>query len=136
MVSLGRVMLVDDDEHMRRHRASTLTKLGFDVLEAGDGAEALRLLEKGAIPDLIILDILMPRMNGLEFRMHQLSNPKFSDIPTSALVLRDFKQSDPDKPVQGEEELLTEMKIDSWLCTPHKEDDFARFVLDILTRIG
>jgi DNA-binding NtrC family response regulator len=57
------ILLVDDEERYREHIARVLTKAGYEVLEAGDGIEALSLLEKSQI-DLVISDILMPRLNG------------------------------------------------------------------------
>ena len=57
------ILLVDDEERYREHIARVLTKAGYEVLEAGDGVEALSLLEKSKI-DLVLSDILMPRLNG------------------------------------------------------------------------
>ena len=57
------ILLVDDEERYREHIARVLTKAGYEVLEAGDGIEALSLLEKSKI-DLVLSDILMPRLNG------------------------------------------------------------------------
>jgi DNA-binding NtrC family response regulator len=57
------ILLVDDEERYREHIARVLTKAGYEVLEAGNGIEALSLLEKSQI-DLVISDILMPLLNG------------------------------------------------------------------------
>jgi two-component system, response regulator FlrC len=57
------ILLVDDEERYREHIARVLTKAGYEVLEAGDGIEALSLLEKSKI-DLVLSDILMPGLNG------------------------------------------------------------------------
>jgi two-component system response regulator FlrC len=57
------ILLVDDEERYREHIARVLTKAGYEVLEAGDGIEALSLLEKSKI-DLVLADILMPGLNG------------------------------------------------------------------------
>jgi two-component system KDP operon response regulator KdpE len=59
------VLAVDDEPSMLRLISMTLTEDGFRVLSADDGAEALRIAERHR-PDLIVLDVLMPRMNGLE----------------------------------------------------------------------
>jgi two-component system, OmpR family, response regulator len=60
-----RILVVDDDPHIREVVQFALEKAGLEVMEAGDGQEALRLFQK-AKPDLVILDITMPEMDGLE----------------------------------------------------------------------
>jgi two-component system OmpR family response regulator len=60
-----RILLVDDDAHIRQLLAFALGKAGMKTSEAGDGEEALKAVERDR-PDLIVLDINMPRMDGLE----------------------------------------------------------------------
>ncbi|HUG83781.1 MAG TPA: response regulator transcription factor [Euzebya sp.] len=60
-----RVLVVDDDPPLRRFVARNLSARGCEVLEAGNGLEALALVQSQPL-DLIILDIMMPRMDGLE----------------------------------------------------------------------
>jgi len=60
-----RVLLVDDDPHIRQLLAFAFDKAGMEVVEAGDGEEALAEVARQA-PDLVVLDINMPRMDGLE----------------------------------------------------------------------
>ena len=64
---LGRVLLVDDDAEMRDGLATRLTKEGFITATAGDGREALEKLESSWVPDVIVTDLMMPRMDGFEF---------------------------------------------------------------------
>lgn len=64
-VMTRRVLLVDDDPHIRQLLAFAFDKAGFAVEEAGDGEEALIAVARQA-PDLVVLDINMPRMDGLE----------------------------------------------------------------------
>ena len=59
-----RVLVADDDPQMRRLIRSVLQRDGFEVVEAGDGLDALELVEKGGV-DLVILDVEMPRLDGL-----------------------------------------------------------------------
>ena len=61
-----RVMLVDDDETTRTLLRMTLPQDGFDIVEAGDGEDALERLGDGAVPDLIVLDWKMPARSGAE----------------------------------------------------------------------
>ncbi len=69
-----RILIVDDEEPLRRFIGRNLAARGYEVLTAQDGWEALRLFEQSA-PDLIILDILMPGLSGLEVlkRIRQVS---------------------------------------------------------------
>ncbi|GLZ28743.1 DNA-binding response regulator [Lentzea sp. NBRC 105346] len=70
----GRVLVVDDDETVRDVVRRYLEVAGFDVDVAGDGAEGLRLFSATG-PDLVVLDVMMPRLNGLEVcrRLRQVS---------------------------------------------------------------
>lgn len=59
------VLVADDDEQFRRVVRGRLTKHGYEVLEADDGEAALGVLASGAEPDVVVLDVLMPRCSGL-----------------------------------------------------------------------
>jgi len=60
------LLVVDDEEALRQLLASGLRRHGFRVLLAGDGREALRVLEGGQVVDLVLTDIVMPRLSGLD----------------------------------------------------------------------
>ena len=60
------IMVVDDDHHVRTIVAEFLVGSGYHVLEAGDGREALRILAQTEAVDLIITDVRMPDISGLE----------------------------------------------------------------------
>lgn len=62
----GTALLVDDEDLVRMSTADMLNDLGFDVLEAGSAEEALKLMEAGNAPDLLVTDHLMPGMNGAD----------------------------------------------------------------------
>jgi len=63
----------------------TLRDRGYAVESAGDGEQAIQLLRAGARPGLILLDLMMPRMSGSEFRMAQLADRALSDLPVVLL---------------------------------------------------
>ena len=63
---IATVLVVDDDLGLRETLRSLLELEGYEVALAGDGLDALRALE-GVAPDAILLDLMMPRMNGEEF---------------------------------------------------------------------
>jgi two-component system chemotaxis response regulator CheY len=62
-----RALVVDDSKAIRGILKRLLTELGFDVMEAGNGKEALDLLQKGVIPDVALVDWNMPEMDGVAF---------------------------------------------------------------------
>lgn len=74
------ILTVEDSTNIRRLIAYNLGRAGFSVLEAGDGKEAVRLLQK-TIPDLIILDIRMPEMDGFHLLELMRRYPKAAAIP-------------------------------------------------------
>ena len=80
------VLIVDDDADIRDTIEMLLVRHGFPVATACDGADALQKLGDGAArPGLILLDLMMPRMNGEEFRRSQLSRPELARIPVVVL---------------------------------------------------
>jgi two-component system, chemotaxis family, chemotaxis protein CheY len=81
-----RLMLVDDDFILRAHVAELLMLEGYNVTCAADGAEALRRLEHEPLPSLILLDIMLPRMDGTAFRKRQLQSPTLREVPTIAIT--------------------------------------------------
>jgi CheY-like chemotaxis protein len=76
------ILVVDDDRDIRDSLIETLEDHGFRATGAGNGAEALDVLRKGTErPSLILLDLMMPVMDGREFREEQLKNPTWAEIP-------------------------------------------------------
>jgi two-component system, cell cycle sensor histidine kinase and response regulator CckA len=69
---LSRVLVVDDDEGIRRFAARALSQSGYEVETASDGAEAIRMVEAQARFDLFVIDVMMPVMRGDELarRLH------------------------------------------------------------------
>lgn len=75
-----RLLVVDDEEGLLFLMSERLTSLGYEVLTAPSGEEALQMAEQHS-PDLILLDILMPQMKGREVCAHLKANPKTQPIP-------------------------------------------------------
>jgi two-component system, chemotaxis family, chemotaxis protein CheY len=68
-MSLGRILVVDDQEEIRRSVRLTLTKAGYDVIDAEDGEKGIQQMRSGDNPlmvDAILCDIHMPNLNGVE----------------------------------------------------------------------
>lgn len=75
------ILVVDDDGDIREAIGEALRCDGYEVQEAADGCEAWESLKDGFRPCLIVLDLMMPRMNGYQFRERQLADPSNKDIP-------------------------------------------------------
>lgn len=79
---MKRILLVEDDFDVRESLVEVLSDEGYQVAVARDGAEALALLRAGADrPDLILLDLMMAGINGIEFRRQQRADAAIADIP-------------------------------------------------------
>lgn len=74
-------LVVDDSKAIRTMVADDLRKEGFKVQKAADGEKALRILDKGLMPDIIVTDLEMPRLNGLELIREITSRPRYMHIP-------------------------------------------------------
>ncbi len=79
------ILLVEDDYDVREALVETLGDRDYAVHSAADGEQALKLLREGLRPGLILLDLMMPRMSGSEFRMVQMDDPELSSIPVVLL---------------------------------------------------
>jgi DNA-binding response OmpR family regulator len=84
MTAAGRILLVEDDELLRETLAEVLVDDGHEVHTAANGADALDELE-GWEPQLIVLDLMMPVMDGFAFRDEQLRRGLGPDVPVLVL---------------------------------------------------
>src|SRR5687768_603573 len=81
------ILIVEDDRATREGLVQLLELEGYDAVAVRDGAEALRLLEdEGLIPCIILLDLMMPVVDGWEFRKRQLRNEAIASIPVVVLT--------------------------------------------------
>jgi|tagenome__1003787_1003787.scaffolds.fasta_scaffold20766251_3 CheY-like chemotaxis protein len=76
-----RVLIVDDDPDLSDVLRRVLHRRGYIVQVARNGREALAALRQAQGPDVVLLDLMMPEMNGWEFRAEQLKDPELSGIP-------------------------------------------------------
>ncbi|MGH7606153.1 MAG: response regulator, partial [Gemmatimonadales bacterium] len=79
------VLLVDDDEEFRMSLGEFLKAQGFPVVTAADGQDALALLGTIEPPGMILLDFMMPVMNGAQFLAAQRSDARLREIPVVLL---------------------------------------------------
>lgn len=82
------VLLVEDQTDLRRLYAEQLTMSGFDVIEAGDGADAIsRTTERG--PDVVLMDLSLPGIDGWEATTRLKNDERTAHIPVVALTAHD-----------------------------------------------
>jgi len=84
------ILVVDDDPEMRDMTRRMLERMGIEVHEAADGAEALAWLEANPLPSIILLDLIMPVVDGFEVLDRLQQNDQWSDIPVLVATAKDF----------------------------------------------
>ena len=90
LASPRRVLLVDDDTAIRSALSEVLEEEGFEVVSATNGLVALDHLRAGPPPSAIVLDLMMPVMDGWDFRHCQLQDPGLRDIPVVVVTAAGF----------------------------------------------
>ena len=78
------ILIVDDDRLAIEIARAALREKGYEIIVAEDGEQALNALNK-KVPDLILLDVQMPNMNGYEFIMQKAKNPEIAKVPVIVL---------------------------------------------------
>lgn len=82
------ILVIEDDDATRDIMVELLQSLGYAARGAANGKEGLRELQQGPVPCVILLDLMMPVMNGEEFRRHQLRNPDHASVPVIVVSAR------------------------------------------------
>ena len=116
------MLIVDDSLTVRRITSRLLTREGFDVLTAKDGVNALDVLENET-PDVILLDIEMPRMDGFEFMKTIKSQPKNARIPVVMITSRTAEKH---------RNRARELGVDLYLGKPFQEEELLKHLREML----
>lgn len=122
MMEAKTILTVDDSRTMRDMLLMTLTEAGYQVAQAEDGVEGLAKLE-GALPDAIITDINMPRLDGFGFIEQVRSDPNRRGVPI--LVLTTESEA-------GMKERARRAGATGWIVKPYNPAK----LLDALRRVG
>ncbi|HYD48579.1 MAG TPA: response regulator [Terriglobales bacterium] len=78
------VLVIDDQPDLRTSLADFIRDHGYGVETAANGWEALQKLRAGLRPCIIVMDLMMPEMNGFMFRTQQMLDPQLANIPVVA----------------------------------------------------
>lgn len=114
MVIDALILVVEDDPDIRESILDILEDEGYRVATATDGEDALSYLREREPPDLILLDLLMPRMNAKELREVQLREPKWAKIPT-VIMSADFRAEEKARELSATAGLSKPVEIDNLL---------------------
>lgn len=118
---LGRVLVVDDDEVIRQLIAVNLTLEGFEVITAVDGHDCLEKVEQ-VDPDVITLDVMMPRLDGWVTATHLRRNPATAGIKVVLITAR-AQEDDRDRGRQ--------IGVDAYLTKPFDPAEMIRVVREL-----
>jgi CheY-like chemotaxis protein len=89
------VLIVEDDEDLRDMMAQMLAIEGFAATAVANGREALDYLRRAIKPHVILLDLMMPVMDGWEFRRRQQADPELAPVPVIVLSALDRSRAAP-----------------------------------------
>lgn len=117
------VLVVDDSVTMRQMVSFTLSSAGFEVVEAGNGQEAVGKLNGGAKPNLVITDLNMPVMDGIELIKAIRGMPSYKFIPILMLTT----ESSDDKKKAGQAAGAT-----GWIVKPFNPEQMMKIVQKVL----
>lgn len=117
------ILIVDDSVTMRQMVSFTLTSAGFEVVEAGDGQEAVGKLQAGATPTLVITDLNMPHMDGIALIKAVRAMPSFKFTPVLMLTT----ESDEGKKKEGQAAGAT-----GWIVKPFNPEQMLKVVAKVL----
>jgi GAF domain-containing protein/CheY-like chemotaxis protein len=110
----GCALLVDDDDVVRRSVRQALEPIGWQVTEAENGQVAVEAIT-AARPDVIILDLMMPKMDGFEFLDELRSRPDWRDIPVVVITAKDLTDEDRNRLNGGVERIIQKSDRDEML---------------------
>ena len=116
------VMVVDDSVTMRKVTGRVLERHNFEVLTAKDGLDALERMEE-RVPDLMLLDIEMPRMDGYELAKHMKADPRLRDVLIMMITSRTGEKH---------RQRAFDLGVDRYLGKPYQEPELMRNVQELL----
>ncbi len=123
---MAKILIAEDEPDIRELVAFTLRFSGYEVVSANNGEEAVRLASR-EFPDLILMDVRMPRMTGYDACRLMKASDELKDIPIVFLSA---------KGQEAEIQTGLEAGAEEYLLKPFAPDELTRRVRAILTRYG
>lgn len=119
---MARIVVADDDPDILNIVAMSLEAMGHEVARATNGREAVRLT-KGTDPQLVVMDLMMPEMNGYEATEALKADPETASIPVLALTA---------KAMRGDEEKGRQAGVDAYVTKPFRISQVIEVVEQLL----
>jgi len=113
--SVAKVLLVDDDFGILDGLSDFLESQGFSVVPASNGIDALNQLRSGLRVGMIVLDVMMPMMDGWDFRAEQLADPSLRGIPVVVISASGFSRETLQRQLSACEVLPKPLDLDGFL---------------------
>ena len=120
----AKILLIDDDFAILDGVSDFLESEGYSVVEASNGIDALNQLRSGLRVDAIVLDVMMPIMDGWDFRAEQLADPSLREIPVVVISAYGFAR----------DTLLQQFKAHDVLAKPLELERFLRALQNACAR--
>jgi len=121
-----KIMVVDDSATIRMSLKTILTNAGFEIVQASDGEEALKMLQDGTKPDLIITDINMPKMGGLELIKNVRKLPGLRFVPILVLTTESTQEKRDEARKNG---------ATGWIVKPVKGTELLGIIKKVLPEV-
>lgn len=117
------ILVVDDDPALQRLVVALLTRAGMNAFSAMNAMEAAEQLKQGAKPDLMVLDLMMPEISGIEFLKDLRSQVEYDDLPVIILSAL----ADPEQIREG-----LDSGADRYLTKPYLANNLVKTVNEVL----
>jgi DNA-binding response OmpR family regulator len=118
-----KILVVDDEPHMVELEKAILEMAKFEVITASDGNDALQKLEKG-LPDLVLLDMMMPGMSGREVCERIRKNPKTKKLKVIFVTVARFSEVG--------KQVLEDMEVSDYITKPFENEDLVKRIKKVI----
>ena len=125
LLTLPVIMVVDDSLTVRKITSRMLTRAGYQVVTATDGVDALEKLEElgDTVPEVMLLDIEMPRMDGFALAKHLRRDPKTQNMPIIMITSRTADKH---------RDYAMQLGVNTYLGKPYQEDELLQNIADFV----
>ncbi len=121
--SSAQILVVEDDEDTRTLLEFLIKRAGFEVRSAVDGEQAVNQIESMTAPALILLDVMMPFLDGFDILIRVRSQPGWQQVPVLILTAQD-RQENIDRGF--------ELGITDYIIKPFRPDELIRRIITIV----